>query len=250
VIDINSDMGESFGLYTMGDDEALLGYVTSANIACGFHGGDPRTMDATVAHAAARQIAIGAHVSYPDLAGFGRRSLKVTDDELITDVLYQIGALEAFCRRHGTAVRYVKAHGALYNDLADNEDLAAAFADAILAYGGDLAALVLAGSPAVGVLAGKGVRVVREGFADRGYTAAGRLVSRRISGAVITDPAAVAERGWRIATGAEIQSSEGSPLVLAVDSLCVHGDTPGAVGLARALRDGLSAHSVPVAAFA
>jgi UPF0271 protein len=250
VIDINSDMGESFGLYTMGDDEALLGYVTSANIACGFHGGDPRTMDATVAHAAGRQIAIGAHVSYPDLAGFGRRSLKVSADELITDVLYQIGALEAFCRRHGTAVRYVKAHGALYNDLADNEELAAAFADAVLAYGGDLAALVLAGSPAVGVLAGKGVRVVREGFADRGYTSAGRLVSRRISGAVITDPAVVAERGWRIATGAEIQSSEGSPLVLAVDSLCVHGDTPGAVGLARALRDGLSEHSVPVGAFA
>jgi 5-oxoprolinase (ATP-hydrolysing) subunit A len=250
VIDINSDMGESFGLYTMGDDEALLGYVTSANIACGFHGGDPRTMDATVAHAAARKIAIGAHVSYPDLAGFGRRSLKVSADELITDVLYQIGALEAFCRRHGTAVRYVKAHGALYNDLADNEELAAAFADAVLAYGGDLAALVLAGSPAVGVLTDKGVRVVREGFADRGYTSAGRLVSRRISGAVITDPAVVAERGWRIATGAEIQSSEGTSLVLAVDSLCVHGDTPGAVDLARALRDGLSEHSVPVAAFA
>lgn len=250
MIDINSDMGEGFGPYKMGDDEALLGYVTSANIACGFHGGDPRTMDATVAHAAARQIAIGAHVSYPDRAGFGRRSLRVSADELITDVLYQIGALEAFCRSHGTAVRYVKAHGALYNDLADNEELAAAFADAVLAYGGDLAALVLAGSPAVNVLTDRGVRVVREGFADRGYTSQGRLVSRRQSGAVITDPAVVAERGWRIATGAEIQCAEGTPLVLAVDSLCVHGDTPGAVGLARALRAGLADHSVPVAAFA
>jgi UPF0271 protein len=250
VIDVNSDMGESFGLYKMGDDEALLGYVTSANIACGFHGGDPRTMDATVAQAAARKIAIGAHVSYPDLAGFGRRSLRVSADELITDVLYQIGALEAFCRRHGSAVRYVKAHGALYNDLADNEELAAAFADAIVAYGGDLAALVLAGSPAVEVLRGKGVRVVREGFADRAYTAAGRLVSRKQPGSVITDPAVVAERGWRIATGAEIEAADGSPLVLDVDSLCVHGDTPGAVDLARALRDGLAGHSVPVAAFA
>jgi 5-oxoprolinase (ATP-hydrolysing) subunit A len=250
MIDINSDMGESFGAYTMGDDEALLGYVTSANIACGFHGGDPRTIDATVAHAAAREITIGAHVSYPDLVGFGRRPMQVSADELITDVLYQIGALEAFCRRHGTAVRYVKAHGALYNDLADNEDLAAAFADALLAYGGGLAALVLAGSPAVEVLAKKGIRVIREGFADRGYTPGARLVSRRQAGAVITDPAVVAERGWRIATGAEIATADGSPLVLEVDSLCVHGDTPGAVELARALRDGLAAHSVPVAAFA
>ena len=250
MIDVNSDMGESFGLYKMGDDEALLGYVTSANIACGFHGGDPRTMNATVAQAATRKIAIGAHVSYPDLAGFGRRSLGVSADELITDVLYQIGALEAFCRRHGSAVRYVKAHGALYNDLADSEQLAAAFADAILAYGGDLAALVLAGSPAVEVVSNKGVRVVREGFADRAYTAAGRLVSRKQSGAVITDPAVVAERGWRIATGAEIEATDGSSLVLEVDSLCVHGDTPGAVDLARALRDGLASHSVPVAAFA
>src|ERR1700759_4277442 len=193
MIDINSDMGESFGAYQMGDDEALLGYVTSANIACGFHAGDPRTIDATVAHAAAREIAIGAHVSSPDLAGVGRRSMRVSADELATDVLYQIGALEAFCRRHGSAVRYVKAHGALYNDLADNEDLASALGDAIVAYGGDLAALVLAGSPAVEARAERGVRVVRGGFADRGYTAAGRLVSRRKSGAFITAPAAVAE---------------------------------------------------------
>ncbi|MGH3264353.1 MAG: LamB/YcsF family protein [Trebonia sp.] len=250
MIDVNSDMGEGFGAYKMGDDEALLGYVTSASIACGFHAGDPRTMDATVGHAAARGIAIGAHVSYPDLVGFGRRSLRVSPDELITDVLYQIGALEAFCRRHGTAVRYVKAHGALYNDLADDEDLATAFADAVAAYGGDLAALVLAGSAAVGVLAGKGVRVVREGFADRGYTPAGRLVPRRQAGALITSPAVVAERGWRIASGAEIVAADGSPLLLEVDSLCVHGDIPGAVNLARALRDGLADHAVPVAAFA
>src|SRR5262249_199189 len=152
------------------------------------------TIDATVAHAAARKITIGAHVSYPDLAGFGRRSMRVSADELVTDVLYQTGALEAFCRRHGTAVRYVKAHGALYNAPADNEELASAFADALLAWGGALAALVRAGSRAVEVLSGKGIRVIREGFAARGYTAAGRLAPRRQSGALIPAPAMVAER--------------------------------------------------------
>jgi UPF0271 protein len=250
MIDINSDMGESFGAYRMGADEELLAHVTSANIACGFHAGDPRTIDATVALATARGASIGAHVSYPDLIGFGRRHLRVSAEELVTDVLYQIGALEAFCRRHGSAVRYVKAHGALYNDMADNEELAAAFADAVLAYRGDLAALVLAGSPAAAILAERGVRVIREGFADRGYTTTGRLVPRRQHGALITDPTVVAERGWRIATGAAIEAADGSPLVLEVDSLCVHGDTPGAVALARALREGLATRSVKVAPFA
>ena len=250
MIDINSDMGESFGSYRMGADEDLLGHVTSANIACGFHAGDPATMDATVALAAARKVVIGAHVSYPDLVGFGRRHLRVSPAELVTDVLYQIGALEAFCRRHGTVVRYVKAHGALYNDLADDEGLAGALADAVLAYGGDLAVLVLAGSPAAAVLRDRGITVIREGFADRGYTAAGRLVPRSAPGAVLTDPAAVAERGWRIATGAAIAADDGAPLVLDVESLCVHGDTPGAVALARALREFLSARSVEVAPFA
>jgi UPF0271 protein len=250
MIDINSDMGESFGSYRMGADEDLLGQVTSANIACGFHAGDPRTMDATVALAAARGVTIGAHVSYPDLVGFGRRHLRVSAEELITDVLYQIGALEAFCRRHGTAVRYVKAHGALYNDLAEDEGLAGALADAVLAYHGDLAVLVLAGSPAAGILDDRGIRVIREGFADRGYTAAGRLVPRSRPGAVLTEPATVAERGWRIATGAAIEADDGSPLVLDVESLCVHGDTPGAVALAQALREVLTARSVEVAPFA
>ena len=250
MIDINSDMGESFGSWRMGADEDLLGYVTSANIACGFHAGDPRTMDATVALAAARGVVIGAHVSYPDLVGFGRRHLRVSPQELVTDVLYQIGALEAFCRRHGTAVRYVKAHGALYNDLAEDEGLAGALADAVLAYGNGLAVLVLAGSPAADVLRDRGITVIREGFADRGYTAAGRLVPRSRPGAVLTDPAAVAERGWRIATGAAIAADDGSPLILDVESLCVHGDTPGAVTLARALREFLSGRSVEVAPFA
>ena len=197
-----------------------------------------------------RGVAIGAHVSYPDLVGFGRRQLRVSAEELITDVLYQIGALEAFCRRHGTAVRYVKAHGALYNDLAGDERLAAALGQAVAAYDAGLSVLVLAGSPAVDVLRQQGLRVVAEGFADRGYTAGGRLVPRSQPGAVLTDPAAVAERGWRIATGAPIEAEDGAPIVLEVDSLCVHGDTPGAVDLARELRAVLSARTVEVAAFA
>jgi len=234
----------------MGADAALLDQVTSANIACGFHAGDPRVMDATVARAAERGVTIGAHVSYPDLVGFGRRQLRVSPDELITDVLYQIGALEAFCRRHQTAVRYVKAHGALYNDLAGDERLAAALGQAVAAYDAGLSVLALAGSPAVDVLRQQGLPVVAEGFADRGYTAAGRLVPRSQPGAVLTDPAAVAERGWRIATGAPIETEDGAPIVLQVGSLCVHGDTPGAVGLARELRAVLSARTVEVAAFA
>lgn len=250
MIDVNADLGESFGAWTMGADAALLDQVTSANIACGFHAGDPRTMDAAVAMAAERGVAIGAHVSYPDLVGFGRRQIRVTADELTTDVLYQIGALDAFCRRHGTAVRYVKAHGALYNDLAGDERLATALGGAIASYDRRLGVLVLAGSPAVGVLRDQGLRVVAEGFADRGYTAQARLVPRSQPGAVLTDAAAIAERGWRIATGAPIESDNGSPIVLEVASLCVHGDTPGAVDIARELRALLSARNVEVAAFA
>ena len=250
MIDINADLGESFGAWTMGADDALLDQVTSASIACGFHAGDPRTMDTAVAGTAQRGVAIGAHVSYPDLVGFGRRQLRVTPDELITDVLYQIGALEAFCRRHQSAVRYVKAHGALYNDLAGDERLAGALGQAVTAYNPGLAVLALAGSPAVDVLRQQGLRVVAEGFADRGYTAAGRLVPRSQPGAVLTDPAGVAERGWRIATGAPIEAEDGTPLVLDVGSLCVHGDTPGAVSLARELRAVLSARTVEVGSFA
>jgi 5-oxoprolinase (ATP-hydrolysing) subunit A len=249
MVDLNCDMGESFGTYRMGADGSLLALVTSANIACGFHGGDPRTMNATVRLAAAAGVTIGAHVSYPDLVGFGRRHMQISADELITDVLFQIGALEAFCRRHGTAVRYVKAHGALYNDLAEDDSLSSALAEAVGAYGGALAVLALGGSPSVEVLRGRGVRVVREGFADRAYTNDGRLVSRRQAGAVLTDPAEVAARGLRIATGKAVEAIDGTPIVVDADSICVHGDTPDAPRLAGALRQALADHHVEVAAF-
>lgn len=239
-IDLNSDMGEGFGAYRMGPDAELLELVTSASIACGFHAGDPRIMDATVRQAAERGVAVGAHVSYPDLAGFGRRQLKVSADELTTDTLYQIGALDAFCRRHGTSVRYVKAHGALYNDLAGNETLATALAEAVLAYDPGLAVLVLASSPAMEVISARGIRVVGEGFADRAYRPDGRLLSRREPGAVITDPAEVASRGAAIAAGHPVTASDGTELTVAADTICVHGDTPGAVPLATALRQALA----------
>jgi 5-oxoprolinase (ATP-hydrolysing) subunit A len=249
-IDLNCDMGEGFGPYRMGPDAELLKLVTSASIACGFHAGDPRIMDATTAQAAARGVSVGAHVSYPDLAGFGRRHLAVSPDELITDVLYQVGALEAFCRRHGTSVRYVKAHGALYNDLAGDRVLAGALADAVQAYGGDLAVLALAGSPAAEVIAARGLRVVRECFADRAYTPDGRLLSRREPGAVITDPAQVAERGARLAAGRPVAACDGTEVVVEAESICVHGDTPGAVGLAAALREALAGAGIACRPFA
>jgi 5-oxoprolinase (ATP-hydrolysing) subunit A len=243
-VDLNSDMGEGFGAYRMGPDAELLELVTSANIACGFHAGDPRIMDETVRLAARRGVTVGAHVSYPDLAGFGRRHLQVTPDQLTTDVLYQIGALDAFCRRHGTAVRYVKAHGALYNDLAGDPALATALAEAVEAYGGNLAVLVLAGSAAADTIGGRGLRVVPEGFADRAYTPGGALVSRREPGSVITDPHVVAARGVAIAAGQPITACDGSPITVAAETLCVHSDTAGAVELATALRRGLAAAGI------
>jgi 5-oxoprolinase (ATP-hydrolysing) subunit A len=249
VIDLNSDMGEAFGAYRMGPDAELLQLVTSANIACGFHAGDPRTMEATVSGAVAAGVAIGAHVSYPDLIGFGRRHLKVSADELVTDVLYQIGALEAFCRRHGTSVRYVKAHGALYNDLVDDDDLASALAEAVLAYGSDLSVLTMPGSPSVKIFEKAGVPVVLEAFADRAYTPSGRLVPRKEPGSVIIDPAEVAERGRRLALGEPIEAQGGEELHVPADSICVHSDTPGSVALATALRGSLTAAGVQLRAF-
>jgi UPF0271 protein len=250
VIDLNSDLGEGFGRYRMGPDAALLELVTSASIACGFHAGDPRIMDSTVRQAVSRGVTVGAHVSYPDLPGFGRRHLQVSADELTTDVLYQIGALDAFCRRHGSSVRYVKPHGALYNDLAGDETLATALAEAIEGYGGNLAVLVLAGSTAAAVLGDRGIPVIGEGFADRAYTPDGRLVSRHQPGAVITDTAEAAARGVALAAGLPISACDGSELVLHAGSICVHGDTEGAVALATALRRALAEAGIQCRPFA
>jgi UPF0271 protein len=250
VIDLNCDMGEGFGRWALGDDARLIGAVTSASIACGFHAGDPRTMDATVALAAAAGVSIGAHVAYPDLVGFGRRQLTVSVEQLVTDVIFQVGALQAFCTRHHTSVRYVKAHGALYNDLAEDAELAGGLADAVLALNAGLAVLTLAGSPSLAVMRDRGIPVFAEAFADRAYTAEGRLVPRSQPGAVISDPESVAERACRIAAGEPIDSRDGSPIVIEAASLCVHGDSPDAVALATAVRDALTSAGVGLTAFA
>lgn len=236
-IDLNCDLGEGYGAWTLGDDAALLGLVSSANIACGFHAGDPRTMTRTVAAAAERGVAVGAQVSYPDLVGFGRRAMDVAPEDLTADVLYQLGALAGIARASGTAVRYVKAHGALYHRVAADPRQAAAVVEAVRRYDAGLPLLTLPGSVAAEVAAAAGVPVVAEGFADRAYAADGTLVPRDQPGAVLTDPAEVAARAVELATGR------------AVRSLCLHSDTPGAVDLARAVRSALDAAGVSVRAF-
>jgi UPF0271 protein len=237
--DLNSDLGEGFGVWRLGDDAALLDVVSSANVACGFHAGDPPILRATTALAAARGVAVGAQVSYRDLAGFGRRRMDVAPDELTDDVLYQLGALEAFCRVAGDRVRYVKPHGALYNTVVEDEVQAAAVVRAVQEYDARLPVLCLPGSALLRAAADAGLEAVTEGFADRGYTPQGTLVSRRAPGALVTDADEVVARAVRMARDGEVVAVDGSVLDMPVQSLCVHGDTPGAVELARLVRAAL-----------
>ena len=249
-MDLNSDLGEGFGAWRMGDDEAMLDIVTSANIACGFHAGDPSVMRRVCTAAAERGVAIGAHVGYRDLAGFGRRALDIAPDELADEVLYQIGALDAFARAAGSRVSYVKPHGALYNTAAVDPEQAAAVVEGLRRYDPELALLCLPDSEMTRQAEKAGVVSYAEAFADRAYTAEGRLVSRKEPGAVLHDADAVAKRAVRLARGDGLVAADGVELDLRADSLCVHGDTPGAVELARRIRDGLSAAGVELGAFA
>jgi UPF0271 protein len=249
VIDLNCDLGEGFGVWRLGEDDALLDVVTSANVACGFHAGDPQIMTTVVRRAAAKGVAVGAQVSYADLRGFGRRSLDVPPAELTADVLYQLGALDALARSAGTRVSYVKAHGALYHRITTDPVQAAAVVEALVAFGG-LPLLTLPRSAAGSLAALAGLTVVTEAYADRGYTAAGGLVSRGEPGALVTEPAAVVARVVRMAAEGVVQAVTGELVPETPASICVHGDTPGAVALALAVREGLSGAGVPVAAFA
>lgn len=249
-IDLNADVGESFGAWSMGDDAALLEVVTSANVACGFHAGDPLTMRRTVAMAAERGVSIGAHVSYRDRAGFGRRFLDVSSDELTAEVLYQIGALEAACRMAGTRVAYVKPHGALYNAIVHHDEQAAAVVEAVRHYDPTLPLLGLPGGLAERLAREHGLPTVAEAFADRGYTPSGRLVPRGEPGAVLTDPDEVAARVVTIALSGRVSTPDGSLVAVRAESVCVHGDTPGAVAMARAVRAALVAAGVSVEPFA
>ena len=249
-MDLNSDLGEGYGRWTLGDDAALLEVVTSANVACGFHAGDPATIDRTVRTAVERGVAIGAQVSYPDLVGFGRREIDVDPGDLSADVLYQVGALEAFARAAGSRVRYVKPHGALYNRIARDPVQAAAVVEAIRRDDPALPLLTLPGSAAMAAAAEAGIRAVGEGFADRAYTAEGRLVSRREPGAVVHDPERVVARAVAMATQGRVETAAGGEVAVEVRSLCVHGDTPGAVELARAVRAALEGAGVTLETFA
>lgn len=249
-IDLNSDLGEGFGRWTLGDDEAMLAIVSSANIACGFHAGDPVTMRRTVAGAHRNGVAIGAHVAYRDLAGFGRRNMDVAPDELFGDVVYQIGALQAMARAVGDRVRYVKPHGALYNTIAHDEVQGRAVARAVAAADPSLVVLGLAGSGFLRVAGEEGLATVAEAFADRAYTPAGTLVSRREPGAVLSDPGVVAARMVRLATEGVVEAVDGSLVAVRAESICVHGDSPDAVGMARAVRAGLDEAGIEIRPFA
>ncbi len=249
-IDLNADLGEGFGQWVLGDDDALLDVVTSANVACGFHAGDPTVLRRVCQLAADRGVVVGAQVGYRDLAGFGRRFIDVDPEDLVNDVLYQIGALEAFARVAGTEVAYVKPHGALYNAIVHHEEQAEAVAEAVRRYDPGMHVLGLPGSAWLTAADKAGLSPVEEAFADRAYTSEGRLVSRREPGAVLHDHDVVAHRSVRIATRGEVESHDGALVEAPARSLCVHGDTPGAVEMAARVRRGLEDAGVELAPFA
>ncbi|MEU4776305.1 5-oxoprolinase subunit PxpA [Micromonospora sp. NPDC023633] len=238
-MDLNADLGEGFGIWRLGDDTALLDLVTSANVACGFHAGDASTMRRVCEGAAERGVAVGAQVGYRDLAGFGRRHIAYAFAELRDEVTYQLGALEAFCRLFGTRVRYLKPHGALYHAAACDEAQAAALVAAVGGYDDQLPLLCPPGSVLAQLAAGAGLRVVAEGFADRGYLPNGSLVPRTAPGSLVTDPDEVAARAVRMATERSVVAVDGSVVPCPVESICLHGDTPGAVRCAELVRAAL-----------
>jgi UPF0271 protein len=248
-IDLNADLGEGFGQWRLGDDDAMLATVTSANVACGFHAGDPAYLLAVLQTAGRLGVAVGAHVAYRDLAGFGRRYVDASSAELTADVVYQIGALQGLARAAGTTVSYVKPHGALYNTIATGHPHAAAVIEAIIAIDRSLPLVALAGSPLVGLAQDAGLRVVAEAFADRGYNPDGSLVSRRLPGAVLDDAAGIADRMVDLVTTGSVTAVDGTRVAVDAESICVHGDSPGAVASARAVRSGLEKAGFTVRAF-
>ena len=247
-IDINSDLGEGFGQWTMSDDVAMLDIVTSANIACGFHAGDPSTMRMVCEAAAARTVTIGAHVSYPDLAGFGRRFIDIDPDELRDAVSYQLGALAGFAAAAGTYVSYVKPHGALYNTIVHHEGQAQAVIDGVRCIA-ELPIVGLPGSVVLRLADEAGLRAVTEAFVDRAYNADGTLVPRSQPGAVLHDADQIASRTVRMVTDGVVTAIDGSEITIRTESMCVHGDTPGAVAIARAVRAALETADVDVRPF-
>lgn len=248
-MDLNSDMGEGFGAWPMGDDAAMLEIVTSANIACGFHAGDPAGILATLRRAALAGVSVGAHVGYPDLVGFGRRAMDIAPQDLTAGVIYQVGALQALARVAGTRVGYVKPHGALYNTIAQGGAQAVAVIDAIGLIDPKLPLMALAGSALIGQARAAGLTVIPEAFADRGYGADGRLLPRDTPGAVLHDPDAVARRMLMLVRDGVVPAVDGTLVAIDAQSICVHGDSAGAVAMAARIRSLFQAEGVALAPF-
>ncbi|MFD5278675.1 LamB/YcsF family protein [Pseudarthrobacter sp. NPDC058362] len=249
-MDLNADLGESFGSWTMGDDASMFSLVTSANVACGFHAGDPVTMLDSCRAAYELDVTVGAHVGYRDLAGFGRRSIDMSFDELFGDVLYQLGALDGVAHAVGASVDYVKPHGALYNRIVTDAEQASAVVAAVNSYDPGLPILGLPGSELLKQAQDAGHPVFVEAFVDRAYLADGSLVPRSREGAVLHDVDAIVERAVRLATKGEVEAIDGAVVRVRPDSLCIHGDTPGAVEMAARVRTGLESAGVELASFA
>ena len=249
-VDLNADLGEGFGVWRLGDDDAMLGIVTSANLACGFHAGNPVGLARTCRAAADRGVRIGAQVGYFDLAGFGRRRIDVEPEELRADVIYQIGALQAMARAAGATLGYVKPHGALYNTITVEQEQARAVAAAVHAVDPGLPVLGLAGSAFFAEAKRLGLRTVAEVFADRAYLPDGQLVPRHHEGAVLREPEEIADRVAVMVRAGQVSAIDGSMIDVDAESICVHGDSPGAVQIATAVRRRLEAEGVTLEAFA
>jgi UPF0271 protein len=249
IVDLNADIGESFGRYELPGEDDLLSLITSANVACGFHAGDPMVMQRTVSAAAGRGVTVGAHPGYRDLIGFGRRELAASAAEIAADVVYQVGALDGFCRTAGTRVRYVKLHGALYHRAAEDKEVAKAVAFALRQLDQELVVLGPEGSAMLQAAHATGLDVAREAFVDRAYLPDGRLVPRGMPGAVLDDAEAIAERALRMVQDRYVVAIDGTRCIIRADSLCVHGDGPKAVAVVRAVRQRFDQEGISLAAF-
>jgi UPF0271 protein len=247
-VDLNADIGESFGIYQSGNDELLMRSITSGSIACGFHAGDPSVMRRTVRLAARAGVSIGAHPGFPDLVGFGRREIRADPQDIFDFVLYQVGALSAVAKAEGARLQHVKPHGALYNMSARSNEMAEAIARAVAAFDEMLILVGLPGSELLSAGARLGLRVAAEGFADRSYEPDGSLTPRHLSDSILTEPGRVADRAVRMVREHRVAARDGSALALQVDTICVHGDTPDAAALAAAVRTGLEQAGITVAA--
>jgi 5-oxoprolinase (ATP-hydrolysing) subunit A len=248
-IDLNSDLGEAFGAHTVGLDDDIFDLISSANVACGWHGGDPRVMERTVAICKDKGIAIGAHPGFPDLVGFGRREMKISPAEARTDTLYQVAALDGFCRAAGVPMHHVKAHGAFYNTAVRDRNLADGIASGVKAFDPSLIMLAQPGTHLFAAIEAAGLPSAREGFIDRGYSPDGTLVARGTPGALITDPVEASERVLRLVEEGRLRAVDGTDLELQIDSLCIHSDTPGAVEVLARVRADLEKAGVTIRSF-